>query len=388
MMFVAILLLFAPLAMGAVQGWAIGFIFLLALAAAVSCLLHGDSVLSQRTPLDRPLAALAALAAYSLIYSAHRFAGIAAIAQLSAYIFLYYITIVISRERPLMTFLLYWIVGISTLLCLIGLARHNGVSLLPWLDMLGLPQSPRQLTATFWNHNHLAGWLEMSIPMLICLISFGCQREWLPVQVLLLLLQGVCLILTFSRGGWAGTLTALGLIAGWLVAARSGRRGRIILLAGSIAAAVAVLLLASPAVVQRLHEADLADRMLAWRGTINMILAHWRVGSGPGTYASAFAQFQPPGSNVRYDMAHNDYLQFTAELGLGLPVLIIWMGFSLYRHGLRKMKSPSRLERAVTLGSLSGITAILVHSVADFNLHVPANALLFSVLAAFAARHH
>jgi O-antigen ligase len=152
----------------------------------------------------------------------------------------------------------------------------------------------------------------------------------------------------------------------------------------------AALLLASPLAVQRLHQADLslADRMQIWRSTISMIWAHWLTGTGPGTYSLAFVQFQPPAfGTVRVMRAHNDYLHFTAELGLMLPVLLLWMGAALYRHGLRRMKSSSsRLDKAATLGSLAGITAILVHSISDFNLHVPANALLFTALTAFAAR--
>ena len=38
--------------------------------------------------------------------------------------------------------------------------------------------------------------------------------------------------------------------------------------------------------------------------------------------------------------------------------------------------------RATTLGAMTGITAILFHSITDFNLHIPANAILFTVLAA------
>ena len=83
-------------------------------------------------------------------------------------------------------------------------------------------------------------------------------------------------------------------------------------------------------------------------------------------------------------MAHNDYLHFTSETGLLLIPIIIWMIIALYRKGFRKLKNPSRLVRGITLGTLSGITAILVHSVSDFNLHIPANALLFIVLAALA----
>ena len=54
----------------------------------------------------------------------------------------------------------------------------------------------------------------------------------------------------------------------------------------------------------------------------------------------------------------------------------------LYRRGFKKLNNPSRLVRGITLGAMSGITAILVHSIVDFNLHIPSNALLFTVLAA------
>jgi hypothetical protein len=37
---------------------------------------------------------------------------------------------------------------------------------------------------------------------------------------------------------------------------------------------------------------------------------------------------------------------------------------------------------------MSGITAILVHSIGDFNLHIPANALLFTILAALVVAPH
>lgn len=386
----AALLLFAPLMLGAVQGWAVGVIFLLVLAAAASSLLgrHGTQFI-QATPLDKPIAVLFVLTAFSCLFSAHRWASGVASGQLLTCVLFYYTVLHINQTRAGLIFLLYWIISVTTTLCLIGIARRSGINLILWLDFLGgQPESPQNwLIATFGNHNHMAGWLEMSFPLLLCLPLFGCQREWLPVQLLLLLLQGICLILTFSRGGWASATVSLIFIIGWLLAERSRQRGQIILLFSLAAATVGIPLLASPLVAQRLYEAELAERMLAWRGTLDMIMANWLTGTGLGTYTVAFAQFQPPGTTARYDMAHNDYLQFTAELGIGLPLLIVWMGITLYRHGLRKMKtSSSRLTKATTLGSLAGIAAIIVHSVSDFNLHIPANALLFSTLAAFVVR--
>jgi hypothetical protein len=47
-----------------------------------------------------------------------------------------------------------------------------------------------------------------------------------------------------------------------------------------------------------------------------------------------------------------------------------------------KIQSGSRQTWGFTLGAMTGIVAILVHSFVDFNLHIPANAVLFTVLAA------
>jgi O-antigen ligase len=388
----AVTMLFAPLALGAVQGWAVGVISLLVLTASAACLLEPGERFSCSSALDKHLAALLVLTACSLLFSKHYYASSAAAAQLLACLLFYYIILHVSKKRSGLIFLLYWIIGIATLLCLIGIARRNGLNPVPWLETLGLPPSnPHSgLTATFVNHNHAAGWLEMSMPLLLCLICFGWRREWLPALLLLLLMQGACLFLTFSRGGWAGGTASVIFVSIWFAVEHGSRRVRIILLFTLTAFLAAALLLASPLAVQRLHQADLSlsDRMQIWRSTISMIWAHWLTGAGPGTYSLAFVQFQPPAFGaVRVMRAHNDYLHFTAELGLALPVLLLWMGTALYRHGLRRMKSASsRLERAATLGSLAGITAILVHSISDFNLHVPANALLFTALTAFAAR--
>jgi O-antigen ligase len=112
-----------------------------------------------------------------------------------------------------------------------------------------------------------------------------------------------------------------------------------------------------------------------------MIQDYPLTGTGPGTFATVFTQYQPP-RNRRYYMAHNDYLHFTSEVGLPLGGVIFWMVFASFRRGLKKLKNPSRLVRGTTLGALSGITAIIVHCIFDFNLHIPANAILFTVLAA------
>ena len=69
--------------------------------------------------------------------------------------------------------------------------------------------------------------------------------------------------------------------------------------------------------------------------------------------------------------------------GTGMTVLgVSGMIIAFFVKGFKKLNHPSRLVRGTTLGAMSGVTAILFHSIFDYNLHIPANAILFTVLAA------
>ena len=391
------LLLFAPLARGSVQDWAVGFFFLSALITGsflLFRLFRKQDTVWPATCLDRPIIGLLALSAGSLLFSVHHYTSIIAVGQLLSLLLVYYAVVHIIQKRSGLLFLFFWITGISTLLCCIALATRYDINPFPWLDYTDLSYPENWLAAPFANHNHLAGWLEMSMPLLLCSVLFSRPEKWLIVQIPLLLLQVICLILTFSRGGYAGATAAVVfiLIIWRYIEVDQKRQYKTFFILTTLVLG-GILLTITP-VVERINTVTsggletrgLIDRVLIWRGTIEMILGNWLTGTGPGTYALAFPAFQPPGLSHRYYYAHNDYLQFIAESGIGLVALIVWMGIILYKTGLRSMKTSDTMTKSLTLGSLAGITALLVHSVVDFNLHIPANALLFSVLAAFVMR--
>lgn len=123
-------------------------------------------------------------------------------------------------------------------------------------------------------------------------------------------------------------------------------------------------------------------RITVWGGIVEMIKDYPLLGAGPGTFAIVYTQYQPGGFDYRTFMGHNDYLHFVSETGLLLIPVMAWMIVALFIKGFKKLNNPSRLVRGITLGAMSGITAILVHSIFDFNLHIPANAILFTILAA------
>ena len=391
----AFLLLFAPLARGAVQGWAIGVIFMTVLASLSIYLAVGVWQWNLRwipTPLDLPILALVCLMFFSSLFSVHHSTSMLANVQLLNCIAVYYLVVYTIRTRDTQKKLVYWILGISVFLSLFGLIKSGGMNPFPWWNYEHQKNS-YFVTATFGNHNHLAGWLEMSLPLLLGIL-FLRRRKTANRYVLytFLLLLGVAIVFSQSRGGWLAMLMGILFMGVWFY-----RKGKILSRGWAMALLAVVvsgsfLVVVSTPTTERvltakagLEEGGLASRITAWQGTVDQIKGKPLLGSGPGTFNLSFPKYQPSGQQVRFVHAHNDYLDFIAELGFGLLVIIIWMVVALYRHGLEKLKSKSSLTRSITLGGLAGITAILVHSMVDFNLHIPANAILFAVLAALVA---
>lgn len=70
-----------------------------------------------------------------------------------------------------------------------------------------------------------------------------------------------------------------------------------------------------------------------------------------------------------------------SETGIFVLPFIFWVIFNSLRTGITTfLHTKSRFKQGVALGAVAGITAILIHSFVDFNLHIPANAILFIVL--------
>ena len=107
-------------------------------------------------------------------------------------------------------------------------------------------------------------------------------------------------------------------------------------------------------------------------------------GTGAGTFGKAINVYQTAEPGYAIDQAHNHYLQLMAEGGawLLLPAALA-AGFFLVlaSRSLRQDLSSDYLIRA---GACAGIAGVLVQSIWETGLTMPANALLFAMLAAIA----
>jgi len=386
------LLIFTPLARASVQDWAITSIHLITLIALTAFLIKktiNQSWQWIKTPLDKPIIILIILSILSSIFSLHRQTSFWSMILLLNYLTIFYLVIHTTRTRSQFRQLVYLIIGIAIFLSVFGLFKRFGVNPFPWWDYGDIKYIPDALSSTYGNRNHLAGYMEMSIPLMLGLFLLNYSPWKTFLLAYLTFLPLTALVLTLSRGGWISSLIGLSFMGFALLTSQYFKRKGFLIALSVGFLAVAFIVLASTPVVERVRTIEqkaevpnFQGRVTRWQGTLEMIKGHTLFGTGPGTFAIIFTQYQPPGLASRSFYAHNDYLHFTAEVGLSLIIVIIWMIIALYIKGFKKLKHPSRLVRGITLGALAGITAILVHSIADFNLHIPANALLFTVLTA------
>jgi O-antigen ligase len=110
------------------------------------------------------------------------------------------------------------------------------------------------------------------------------------------------------------------------------------------------------------------------------------LGHGGGSYRLAFQPVKPQSVYAGlWDHAHNDYVQVAVDTGI--VGVLLWMGIGLATavQGWRLMGDrQSRLNRGVGVGAVMALSTIGLHSMVDFNLHIPANAMTFAVLLALA----
>ena len=148
-------------------------------------------------------------------------------------------------------------------------------------------------------------------------------------------------------------------------------------------------------IVQRVTQGQLVEgqpketfstsRGWIWRDTITMIRANPLLGVGLGAYVTAFNIYTQTDGSLRVPQAHNDFLQIVADCGLVGALIALWFLVVVFRSVRRGLKSREPLLAGIALASGAGIFGILVHSLFDFNLQIPSNALMFLVLVAVAS---
>lgn len=259
-------------------------------------------------------------------------------------------------------------------------------------------------SGTFICPNHLAGFVEMLLPVALAVLVLSRRRAVARIftaYAAVMLLVG--LAVSVSRGGYLAGGSAL--VALTFVLARNRIHRRL-----AIAGLLGVMLLGAIFVwrtqdVQKRFRLALVPGQLQnimgrpdlWTATVRMWMdAPW-LGVGPAHFDLRFPQYRPESLQTRPLWAHNDYLNALADWGVvgtallgGIVGALAWGAWRTWRVVRRDgdgiTAKPSD-RAALVLGSGMGLLAILLHSAVDFNLQIPANALLAVFLGAVLNGH-
>jgi O-antigen ligase len=263
-------------------------------------------------------------------------------------------------------------------------------------------------TGTFVNRNHYSGYLEMILPLALGLLIArldlfslsGQTRAEKAAQLtgrglagnVFILIAAAVMILAIvrsqSRSGVFVLLFIFVLFFELTVFHFSARRYRQAWVKTFIKAAFVVLtLVILYAGVESTMGRFAKDNLLQdgrpqyWSNTLSIVRDFPLFGTGLGTFGDVYPAYGTARLEGRLTHAHNDYLEFLSELGLAgfAPFLatILFLIIDGFRTWTRR-RYPR--IKALGLGGFISLAAILVHSLTDFNLHVPANALLFSAI--------
>jgi O-antigen ligase len=285
-----------------------------------------------------------------------------------------------TRIRRFFLFLV-WVVVLEAVLGLVQYFVSPG-----WI--LGYQNIFYKASGTLINRNHFAGLLEMLIPVTMGLAYSSARRfESLARPYLLLLsgaFMGLALIFSESRMGIFSFFATTAFVATLLRFTKSQRRTSFALGFGIVGLVLAgALWVGIDGIIQRYSvlagdEATLSElRFFAFQDELRMIAANPR-GVGTGMFQDRFRQYQKFHLEWLFDHAHNDYLEAAAEWGL--PVAAAFWSFLIFVviRGVRLFASvDSPGQRGILLACSGAIFSILLHSLTDFNLHIPSNAMLF-----------
>ena len=392
------LLMFGPIAFGAVEPWSIfvleaGAVFLTVFWLSKQWL--NQEILLVWNPLFAPMAFFALLILIQIVFrlSAYRHDTIAEAMLYCAYAMLCFLaTQVLRRSSQART--------IGLILAAFGFAVAafalvQGVAPNGKLYWLRIPRMGGWIYGPYVNHNHYAGLMELliPIPLTISLSHLAHEKTRILAGVGAVIMVAT-IFLSGSRGGMLAICVELGLFAA--VMFRERRTVRVAIRLGAFAIVLVSLLtwLGGKELTSRVGsiatetrgEISGGMRLSIDRDAIRMFRAKPILGWGLGTFPVVYPQFRSFYTNFLVNEAHDDYAQLLVEMGLLGFGTLIWYFIVLWKQVKQKLgKWSTDVNSAVTFACSLGVAGILVHSLVDFNLQIPANAALFYVFASIAA---
>jgi hypothetical protein len=238
--------------------------------------------------------------------------------------------------------------------------------------------SSQRIFATLFYPNTLAGVLLLLLPGALAVIWDARRRLTAPARGLLMVLLGgpglACMYWSGSKGGWL-LMLLLGVI--FMLRLPIRRQIKTAVVMGVLLAGLAGFFWKYSGFFER-GATSVSARFDYWRAALHTTWEKPLFGSGPGTFAIAYAKVKRPESEMSR-LVHNDYLQQASDSGLvgfaayGLFVVgaLVWT----LRRGIGPSgpeNHPSAEREWLRFAVWLGVLGWSLQSLVEFGLYIPA----------------
>ena len=376
---------------------------------------ENDKLVLKRTFLDCYIFLYFIFACLSFIFSKTPYNTRNELFNLGAYMVLFYLALFfIDESEPQkqclqVKNLISLIIGVGVVISFVGISQFikgesvnvmmmNSNILAGYLIMI-IPLLLSRLILIFKNHKFFESYpnlysLKSLLKNIKFFFSFGSKNLLLISYFVFLGTMIVCLTFTFSLGAWIGLSFGLSLFLFLFFGLKGNfdKKFWYVIMGGG-------LLLIYLVVYIFIYHDIVFNRLNWWRGAWKMVCNYSFTGVGLGCFGSVYLKYKTGHLNSLY--AHNYFLQIAAEIGIAGLVVFLCMLTSFFKNGIKqvlnyknvnsdksvlgnteqvKKEEISKQGVFLNMGILSGLAAILVQNVFDYNLYIPANAVLFWVL--------
>jgi O-antigen ligase/tetratricopeptide (TPR) repeat protein len=281
-------------------------------------------------------------------------------------------------------------IGLSLGLLFSALFKHKNADLDPYKNQLLPSKTNRRLGAasakTRTSYFAIAG---QALADSFRLVFSHPAFLWIASSIAIVL---AATVLSASRGGFVSICISLVILLFLRITVLPSIRGLLAVILLAAVGATAFFAWLGPGridhqITERWRGGALEDRLPLWTAAWPLVGEFPVLGTGYGTFQFVEPIHRGVGAEslrmFTFDHAHNEYLEALVEGGivrLALTLLAICLVYKLGIDNIRRLRNTP--DAGLVTGGLCGFTTVVVHSAGDFGVHMPAIAILATVVAA------
>lgn len=328
--------------------------------------------------------------------------------RILSYVIFYVLTVQVLSKKDALKRTVTVLIIFASLLSLFAILQrilpNNRIYWVRELTMGGSPFGP------YVNRNHYAGLMEMLFPLFLGLflfykpgITYGSFRDRMAeifniqrtnYHILLgfsAILIATSIFLTLSRTGIVSLCISMIFFGAFFFSRAANKRAGVIIIVVFVLIILSVAWFGWTPIIERFEHIKNASgkvselRIGIWKDSSNIIKDFPITGTGLGTFVDIYPKYRTISGDALADHAHSDYIELLTEGGIPAFLVFAWFLIVLFHKSYRVfLKRRETYSVYLFIAAVSGMIAILVHSLTDFNLHIGANGLYFFFLAGLA----